>query len=144
MSVLPSFYNQVVTDWEALTPPTDVTITYHQVADRTSALGESGHRSFRFGLPTRGLNVNMSDTTETVQWFCTATLFLSDSGLSIDALADMVANEVQLLLGTVNTRTSWPAGIIEVFVDETDDPDELESGDIEITMNLRVTAGESK
>lgn len=139
-----AFMGQVVTDWEALTPPTRATITYHSLDNKRRLASTAGDRGFAFDLPIRNAVIAEAGAAETqVEWLVNANLRLSQGPFSAYELASAVANESNLLLRAIEIRSSWPAGVLEVITEPTEPERDPDKGDALIKFTFRVLCAET-
>ncbi len=141
MAVLTSVMTRIADDVEALTPPTDATLTYHEVDGRRKLSGSAGHRAFWFEPPIRSEVVLFSSACSVAEWELELKLRLRGAGKSVADAADAVADESDLVARAIEQRADWPIGTYEVLVD-TVEPETEESGDTVLTVAMRVTTGD--
>lgn len=134
--------DQIKTDWEALTPPTSTSETYHAMTSERELQGASGHRGFYFALPQGGYPVLQGAGLEVVEWQVPAMLRLTNAGLGITELSKAAASESKLFRVAIHDRTTWPAGTDTVLVDPLV-IEKLDDSNILVTFPLRITVGET-
>ena len=140
---LVAWMDQVSTDFEASTPPDRTDVTYHEVDGKRFLTGSSGARSFMFDLPSRLEPVGEAGAAATqVEWLVPIKLRLPATGRSQQALVDACANETNLLMRTIETRATWPNGVLEVITEEAE-PEREDKGDVLYSIPVRVLCNET-
>lgn len=143
-SPLTGVLDQIVTTWEALTPPSRTSVTYHMVDARARLRGDAGDRAFHFDLPVRlSIDGEAGATASQVRWGVRAELRLTQAGRSLEDLFDAVANESNLLSRAVEKTSSWPANVIAVITQPTDPQREEDTGDALISIAMEVVTSET-
>lgn len=143
-SPLVACLNQVTTDLEAATPPTDTNLPYREVEGNNEPAGTAGHRKFWYGLPERGEPTEENQNATLVTYSVPLRLRLDTSGMSMRNQVDAMVNEGSLLMRTLEKRTTWPAGVNSVLTENMREDDEDESDDTIALMNLRISVWENQ
>lgn len=134
---LVSLMNTITTDFEAATPPDRTTVTYRQVTGKQLRHGKSASRNFAFGYATRAEPLGEAGVALTqVEWLLPIFVRLDSGGRTKEAAVDAAANEVTLLVRTIETQASWPSGVLEVI---TEDAVPEEDGD-DVIYEITVRA----
>lgn len=136
---------QIADDWEALTPPDRTSVVYHESDARAMLTGSAGDRGFVFGLATRVVPSGEFGAALTqVTWTFDIMVRFSGSGRSMSARSDAVAREINLLCRSIETRASWPAGVLAVITrDAVPDSADGELGDVIYTLGISALCEET-
>ena len=133
--------NQIITLWEALTPPTEATILYRNIEDARQLFGGAEHRRFWFELPDGDLIDDFGNTNESIRSTFLGRVRLEVSGRGIDSVFDIIADEAVLLRETVNRVSSWPPGVDFVECTLTR-PVKTDLNHIDLTFTINVITQE--
>jgi len=138
MTSVVDFMAAVEALWTGLPPPDRPEVTYHHLDQREVDSWTVLDRGFAFGLPTRAAPAAMTaDRRATlIEWVVTAQYHVARRGRGFYAFALAVANETHQLSFAVETATSWPAGISEVFVEPAQPVEEPEGAVITLTCTV--------
>lgn len=129
----------LATLWTGLTPPDRTSVTYHHL-DQAEPQTEWVvlDRGFRFDLPQRSVPAAAAaDRTKTlVEWVVAVTFHVARRGRGFLAYAKAVANETAQLAFAAESKTSWPTGISEVFIEALETQDEPEGAIATFTFTV--------
>jgi hypothetical protein len=102
MSVLKSVRETISVRFEALTPPTDASVTYRRLRQLGGSEDVVGRREFWFSPPTGGRETQWESSFTTVRSsFDIRVLMIVDGRMNQD-LFDEIADEAILLINTIN------------------------------------------
>lgn len=104
--------NQISEDWEALDPPSDAAVRYHQAINESVLEGAAARRCFIHHPCRSGELLECPPDLSRYRYEWTATLTLTTGGLSLPGLFDAAYQEAIQLIAAVNTRAVWPEGTI--------------------------------
>lgn len=134
---------QIATLWEALTPPDQTTETYRQIDNLETETGYNRNFTWDFAIREGTVAEGGDGQTASVAWTLRAELFITTTGRNAQEMVVAVADEVNLLVRTVERQTSWPSGVIEVVTDRVDEFNILPTGDVIVTMVIRTVVEET-
>lgn len=141
-STLTAVRDQIVTDWEALTPPGAATPRYRAHLGRSFPDGASADRMFRFDEPGRGSVQYQSSALLVVEYVFNARLRLSSAGQRAKGRFDATAHEALLLKATVVKRETWPTGVRFVTTEDFEVID-VGSEDRDVVIPIRALVEET-
>lgn len=137
-------FDQISTQWEALTPPDRTSVLYAETEARAQKRGDAGDRTFAFQIPERmPPSGEFGTTSSTVEWLCSGVLRLSQAGRSERELVDAIATEGNLLARSVERTSSWPTGVYGVITEKVSGVLDDQNGDAIVTIEFRVVCGET-
>lgn len=138
--------NTISTLFEAATPPDRTNVTYHEVDGRNFLKGTAGDRTFMFGLPTRLLPRGERGAVLTqVEWELPIYIRFSSAGRSQQTRVDSAANEINLLMRTIEslTEAAHPAGVLSLITDTAEPSEPDEKGDAVYTLTVLALCEET-
>lgn len=134
---------QISADWIAVVPEDRQTIRYHEISDRTPKTGTYADRGFFWTAPQREGAISSTGSADQVEWTIQAYIRLSAAGRGFTTLFAAGAHELQILVGVVESRVSWPAGVLDVQVEDQGQDIDEESGDVILGLTFRVLTEET-
>lgn len=143
MSVLKSVRETISDLFEALTPPTDATVTYRHLSQLAGQDSAVGRRQFYFTPPTGARETEFESSFTTLRTSFEVVVSMIVDGRRNEDLFDEIADEAILLLNTINLSPSGTFAAGVNFVQATGWRLEQTEDGLEIVLSIQAETEES-